>query len=150
MASNMLRNDRGPASRTFFIGEAAQKAGVTIKAIRFYERSGLIPKTGRNPGNFRILSEENVERIEFIKRAQALGFSLEEISEILAVYDQGNCSCGQVGESVEQKLAMLDKKLSELKSLKNDLLVVKKRLASQERERTSAICPVIHESRRPL
>ena len=146
----MLKQDQSPASRTFFIGEAAQKAGVTIKAIRFYERSGLIPKTGRNQGNFRILSEEIVERIEFIKRAQALGFSLEEISEILAVYDQGNCSCGQVRNSVEQKLAMLDKKLSELKSLKNDLLVVKERLASQERERTSAICPVIHESRPPL
>ncbi len=150
MASNMLKQDQSPASRTFFIGEAATKAGVTIKAIRFYEQSGLIPKTGRNQGNFRILSEEIVERIEFIKRAQVLGFSLEEISEILAVYDQGNCSCGQVKESVEEKLAMLDKKLSELKSLKNDLLVVKKRLASQERERTSAICPVIHESRRPL
>ena len=146
----MLKKDRSPASRTFFIGEAATKAGVTIKAIRFYERSGLIPKTGRNQGNFRILSEEIVERIEFIKRAQALGFSLEEISEILAVYDQGNCSCGQVRESVEEKLAMLDKKLSELKSLKNDLLVVQKRLASQESERTSAICPVIHESQRPL
>lgn len=146
----MLKKNLFPASKTFFIGEAAQKAGVTVKAIRFYERSGLIPKTGRNPGNFRILSEENIQRIVFIKRAQALGFSLEEIAEILAVYDQGNCSCGQVRESVEQKLTMLDKKLSELKSLKKELLVVKKRLDNQESERSTTICPVIHQSQRSL
>ena len=146
----MLSDGQPVVSRTIFIGEAAKKANVTVKAIRYYERIGLIPEAGRNEGKFRIFPMETVERMEFIKRAQALGFTLEEISEFLAVYDQGECSCGQVRISVEQKLKVIDHKLKELRGLKKDLLVVHERLASQKSERTSAICPVIHESRRHL
>ena len=138
------------ASGAFYIGDAARRAGVTVKAIRYYERIGLIPEAGRNEGRFRVFPEETVERIEFIKRAQALGFTLEEIAEILAVYDQGECSCGQVRKSVDQKMKVIDHKLKELRALKKDLLVVDERLAGKERERTTTICPVIHESRRSL
>ena len=112
----MLTEGQPVVSRTIFIGEAAQKANVTVKAIRYYERIGLIPEAGRNEGKFRIFPMETVERIEFIKRAQALGFALEEIAEILAVYDQGECSCGQVRNSVEQKLSTINYKLQELKA----------------------------------
>ena len=133
-------------SGAFYIGEAARKAGVTVKAIRYYERIGLIPEAGRNEGRFRIFPEDTVKRIEFIKRAQVLGFTLEEIGEIVAVYDQGECSCGQVRISVEQKLNLIDQKLKELRTLKKDLLVVFERLVGNEPQRTTTICPVIHES----
>ena len=146
----MPANGRTTDSIAFYIGEAARRAGVTVKAIRYYERIGLIPEAGRNMGRFRVFPEETVERIEFIKRAQALGFTLEEIAEILAVYDQGECSCGQVRKSVEQKLKVIDHKLKELRALKKDLLVVDERLAGKERERTTTICPVIHASQRSL
>ena len=144
----MLSDGQPAVSRALYIGEAAKRAGVTVKAIRYYEHIGLIPEAGRNEGRFRIFPEETVERIEFIKRAQALGFTLEEIAEILAVYDQGESSCGQVRTSVERKLKVIDHKLQELLGLKKDLLVVDERLAGKERERTTTICPVIHESRR--
>ena len=144
----MLSDGQPVVSRVHYIGEAAKRAGVTVKAIRYYERIGLIPEAGRNEGRFRIFPEETVERIEFIKRAQALGFTLEEIAEILAVYDQGECSCGQVRKSVAQKMKVIDHKLKELRALKKDLLVVDERLAGKENERTTTICPVIHDSRR--
>ncbi len=135
---------------SFYIGTAAKQAGVTVKTVRFYEQSGLIPKAGRNAGKYRLFTPETVERIEFIRRAQALGFTLGEIGEVLSVYDQGDCSCGQVRKSVEQKLRVIDRKLRELETLKTDLLAVKGRLASQEDQRSPTICPVIHESQRPL
>lgn len=134
-------------SQTIYIGEAAQKAGVTVKAIRYYERIGLIPEAGRNEGGFRIFPEETVQRIEFIKRAQTLGFMLEEIWEILTVYDQGDCTCGQVRDSVESKVGVIERKLRELKSLRRDLIAVMARLADRDRERSTTICPVIHETR---
>ena len=134
-------------TRTIFIGEAAMKANVTVKAIRYYERIGLIPEAGRNEGKFRIFPAETVERIEFIKRAQSLGFTLEEIGEMLAVYDQGDCTCGQVRDSVESKVGVIERKLRELKLLRRDLLAVIVRLADRDSERSTTICPVIHETR---
>ena len=88
-----------------------------------------------------------VQRIEFIKRAQTLGFSLEEIGEILTVYDQGDCTCGQVRNSVESKVGVIERKLRELKALRRDLHAVMARLADRDRERSTTICPVIHETR---
>lgn len=143
----MLSDGQPVVSRTIFIGEAAKKSNVTVKAIRYYERIGLIPEAGRNEGKFRIFPAETVERIEFIKRAQTLGFTLEEIGEMLAVYDQGDCTCGQVRDSVESKVGVIERKLRELKSLRRDLLAVMVRLADRDRERSTTICPVIHETR---
>ena len=143
----MLSDGQPVVSRTIFIGEAAKKANVTVKAVRYYERIGLIPEAGRNEGKFRIFPMETVERIEFIKRAQTLGFTLEEIGEMLAVYDQGDCTCGQVRDSVESKVGVIERKLRELKALRRDLLAVMARLADRDRERRTTICPVIHETR---
>ena len=111
-------------AQTIYIGEAAQKAGVTVKAIRYYERIGLIAEAGRNEGGFRIFPEETVQRIEFIRRSQTLGFTLGEIGEILAVYDQGDCTCGQVRNSLESKVGVIERKLRELKALRRDLHAV--------------------------
>ena len=129
----MLSDGQPVVSRALYIGEAARRAGVTVKAIRYYERIGLIPEAGRNEGKFRTFPAETVERIEFIKRAQTLGFMLEEIGEILAVYDQGDCTCGQVRDSVESKVGVIERKLRELKSLRRDLLAVMARLADRDR-----------------
>ncbi len=143
----MLSDGQPVVSRALYIGEAARRAGVTVKAIRYYERIGLIPEAGRNEGKFRIFPAETVERIEFIKRAQTLGFTLEEIGEMLAVYDQGDCTCGQVRDSVESKVGVIERKLRELRSLRRDLIAVMARLADRDRERSTTICPVIHETR---
>lgn len=131
--------------RSLYIGEAARRAGATIKTIRYYERIGLIPVAARN-GRFRVYDEDTVERVRFIRKAQALGFSLDEIREIVQVYDQGECSCGQVGRAVDAKLQVIDAKLKELQALKEELVTVKKRLPQSDPSRSSRICPVIHSA----
>jgi DNA-binding transcriptional MerR regulator len=128
-----------------FVGRAARQADTTIKTIRYYERIGLIPVAARN-GRFRVYDEETVERVRFIRKAQALGFSLEEIREIVLVYDQGRCSCGQVRLSVEAKLRIIESKQDELEALKRQLLSIQDRLPSSSARRSPRICPVIHAS----
>jgi len=71
----------------FTIGELAQAAGVGVETIRYYERRGLVPRPGRAAGAYRRYGGDHVGRIRFIKRAQALGFSLEEIATLLELED---------------------------------------------------------------
>ena len=127
-----------------FIGEAARRADTTIKTLRYYERIGLIPPAPRSNGRFRVYHEDTVERVRFIRKAQALGFSLEEIRGIVRVHDQGECSCGQVAHTVETKLKILDRKVKALNRLKEELLEIQQRLPRAGSFRSSRICPVIH------
>jgi len=71
----------------FTIGDAAEAAGVGIETVRYYERRGLVPRPGRAPGAYRRYGGDHVGRIRFIKRAQSLGFSLEEIATLLELED---------------------------------------------------------------
>lgn len=128
------------------IGEAAKQAGVTIKTIRYYERLGLIPRAARNGGRFWLYDQVLVERSAFVAKARALGFTLEEIREIFSLYDQGHCTCGQVGRSMDARLRLIDSKLADLERLKRDLLTVKDRFPEQDVGRNDRICPVIHQS----
>ncbi len=132
--------------RSLYIGEAARRAGTTIKTLRYYERIGLIPEAARSEGHFRVYDEDTVERVRFIRKAQALGFSLDEIREIVRVYDQGECSCGQVARTVDSKLQTIDGKLNELRKLKEELLEIKQRLPHSIPSRGPRICPVIHSA----
>ena len=133
-------------SNPMYIGEAARRADTTIKTIRYYERIELLPPAPRNGGRFRVYDEETVDRVRFIRKAQVLGFSLEEIREIVRVYDQGECSCGQVSQTVEIKLQIIDDKVKELKNLKKDLLEIQWRLPQERSSRSPRICPVIHSN----
>ena len=133
-------------SNPIFIGEAARRADTTIKTIRYYERIELLPPAPRNDGRFRVYDEDTVERVRFIRKAQVLGFSLEEIREIVRVYDQGECSCGQVSQTVETKLQIIANKVKELKNLKKDLLEIQRRLSQGRSSPNSGICPVIHSA----
>ena len=129
-----------------FIGEAARRADTTIKTLRYYERIGLLPLAPRNEARFRVYGEDTVERVRFIRKAQVLGFSLEEIREIVRVYDQGECSCGQVAQTVEAKLRIIDHKVKELNTLKKELLEIQQRLPHEGSSPNSRICPVIHSA----
>ncbi|HSC93676.1 MAG TPA: MerR family transcriptional regulator [Burkholderiales bacterium] len=71
----------------FTIGDAAEAAGVGVETVRYYERRGLVPRPGRTPGAYRRYGGDHVGRIRFIKRAQSLGFSLEEIATLLELDD---------------------------------------------------------------
>lgn len=71
----------------FTIGDVADAAGVGVETVRYYERRGLVPQPGRGTGAYRHYAKDHVDRIRFVKRAQALGFSLEEIQTLLELED---------------------------------------------------------------
>jgi MerR family mercuric resistance operon transcriptional regulator len=85
-------------------GELAKRAGVNVETLRFYERKGLLPEPQRRASGYRDYPEESVTRIRFIKRAQGLGFSLDEIHELLALRVKPKSPCAEVRDVVEKKI----------------------------------------------
>ena len=111
--------DEGRA--TLRIGEVAEASGVGVEALRFYERRGLLGRPARTASGYRAYDASVLERLAFIKRAQAIGFSLDEIAEILEMRGQGVAPCVEVREAARRKLAELDARLAELRRYRNEL-----------------------------
>jgi DNA-binding transcriptional MerR regulator len=103
------------------IGTLAQQTGLTVDAIRFYERQGLLKRPPRSEGGFRLFRLEDVEALKFIRKAQDLGFSLQEVREMLVLQGQGVEACEHVRELVEQKLASVRDKVEDLRKLERGL-----------------------------
>ena len=102
------------------IGELASKSGLSRDAIRFYEREALLPKAPRTSAGYRLYSSEALERLHFIKQAQALGFSLAEIRGLLGGYQDAE-ECRQVKQLLEQKIADLNQRMRAIQSLRATL-----------------------------
>src|SRR5712692_1889547 len=100
------------------IGELAQRAGVTAKAIRFYERKRLLPPAKRAANRYRFYGDEAVGILSFIKRATGLGLTLAEIKEIIAIRRGGRPPCAHVHRLLRDKAAELDRKLEDLLELR--------------------------------
>lgn len=107
--------------RSLKIGEVAKESGIGIEALRFYERSGLLDRPGRTESGYRVYDESVVERLAFIKQAQALGFRLDEIRQIITDAKAGDIPCAEVREIVRRRLAELDERLRELKRYRKEL-----------------------------
>src|SRR5712692_3957693 len=98
-----------PEHTNLRIGELATQGGLTPDALRYYERLGLMPRARRTAGGFRVYAPGALERIRFIKQAQAHGLTLAEIRELLAFQDRGGRDrCRQVQRLLEMKIAELD------------------------------------------
>ena len=103
------------------IGEVAKASGVGIETLRFYERSGLLGRPGRTESGYRVYHPEVLTRLDFIRRAQMLGFSLHEIRKIIADKQAGHSPCQEVRELVRQRLGELDEKLKEMRRYRKEL-----------------------------
>src|SRR5215510_4859035 len=124
------------------IREVALRSGVSIDTVRYYERRRLLPAAPRTEGGFRLFPPETVERVQFIKQAQELGFSLDEIGEILRT--GGASECRRVRDHLKVKLSEVD---GRIRSMQNFRKVLARHLAACERELSrhndEAICPVL-------
>jgi MerR family transcriptional regulator, copper efflux regulator len=124
------------------IGELAKRAGVSVDTVRFYERRRLLPPATRSGGGFRLFTAEAVERIWFIKQAQELGFSLDEIGGLLAT--GGAAECRKVRDLLRLKLSELDNRMEAMTSFRR---VMSRQLSAcdeeLERHGASACCPVV-------
>lgn len=136
MPKNVAMNER------IQIGEVAKRAGVTIDTLRYYEKVKLLPRASRSTGGFRLFAAEHIDRVRFIKQAQELGLSLDEIKGLLAT--GGSEECRRVRDLLKRKLAEMDERL---KSMKDFRSVLARHLSACETElkkhHDSACCPVL-------
>ena len=100
------------------IGELARHAGVNTQTIRFYEREGLVPEPPRRTSGYRQYPTAMVERVRFIRAAKAVGFSLEEIAELLSLRVRRGASCAGVRARAESKLADIEAKIGQLQRMR--------------------------------
>lgn len=121
------------------IGQLAHRAGVTAKAIRFYERKHVLPAARRGANRYRLYGEETVDMLRFVKQATGLGLTLSEIKEIIAIRQGGRPPCTHVHRLLGAKAAELDRKL-------RDLLEVRSRIRrslsawKRSRGRPAVVC----------
>src|SRR5919106_4320322 len=101
------------------IGTVARQAGVNVETIRYYQRRGLLREPVRPWDGFRHYSEEDIERVHFIKRAQTLGFTLEEIASLLKLND--GLHCEETRELAAKKLALIEARIADLKAMRKTL-----------------------------
>jgi MerR family copper efflux transcriptional regulator len=106
---------------TMTIGEASAKSGVPAKTIRYYEESGLIGRAGRRPNLYRTYGEEDVAMLRFIGRARRLGFSIEDVKSLIALYRDRSRSSSDVKALATQHLARVERKIRELRSVRDAL-----------------------------
>jgi len=130
------------------IGELAQRQGVTTKTIRFYESIGLMPDPSRTASGYRSYEEPDAERLTFIKTAQRLGLSLDDISEIIALRDRGTRPCGYVAEVLDRQVKDLDRRIREMRDLRDELRQLQHR-AALEPDGEATYCQVIEHGRPP-
>lgn len=107
--------------RMLKIGEVSKRSGIGIEALRFYEKGGLLDSPARTYSGYRVYGEEVLERLTFIKRAQALGFSLDEIRRIVDDARKGESPCDEVRQIVQRRMTELDERLRELHRYRREL-----------------------------
>ena len=103
------------------IGELAQRAGAKTETIRYYERKGLLPSPPRTSGNYRDYGPRHLERLAFIRHARGLGFELADVRTLLRLADKPNQDCEAVDELTSRHLTAVERKISQLQSLKAEL-----------------------------
>jgi len=131
-------------SKGYRIGELATLTGLTPDALRYYEREGLLDRPARTPGRFRVFTSSAIERVRFIKRAQALGFTLAEIQELVRFNDKGGLRrCCRVRDLLKTQLGELEARLAELSALQETLRTTLAQCEQAIETKNASACPVI-------
>jgi DNA-binding transcriptional MerR regulator len=103
------------------IGELAEQASMTVPAVRFYEQAGLLPRPPRTGTGYRVYGTSDVRRLELVRHAKSLGFSLKEIGRILRLREQGSCPCGEVISMLERHLSNTDEQIQRLRRFRGEV-----------------------------
>jgi DNA-binding transcriptional MerR regulator len=103
------------------IGEVSKRSGIGIEALRFYEKSGLLDHPKRTMSGYRIYDASVLDRLAFIRRAQLLGFTLDEIKHIISEARSGHSPCAEVREVVRRRLQELDARMREMRRYRKEL-----------------------------
>lgn len=124
---------------TFRIGELARLTGTKVETIRYYEQTGLLPPPARTGGNYRAYARKHLERLSFIRRGRDLGFSLDEVRELLRLSDDQGQSCADVDRIARIHLIEVERKVADLTALGSKL----RQLIDKCQHGTIAECRII-------
>lgn len=108
-------------TKDFTIGALSKKAGVNIETIRYYEKIGVMPKPARSAGGNRVYDEQQVKRLSFIRRSRELGFSLDEIRELLRMVDENTFTCAEIAALSQKHLDDIKAKIKDLKKIERHM-----------------------------
>ena len=123
------------------IGELATRAGVPIDTVRYYERQGLLPQPPRQPSGYHSFQASDVVRLRFVKRAKALGFTLQEVRDLLALSSRREDDMGSLKQAAQQKLAGVEAKLAELTRIRDGLRTLVQACPGHG---ALEACPILH------
>ncbi len=121
-------------------GDLAKKCGIHIATIRYYEKYGLLNPPTRSQAGYRLYSEKDTAKIHFIKKAQKLGFSLKEISELMKLRIREGKTCDPVLRKAQDKLGEVEQKIENLKSMRK---VLKELIAKCNKDAPTSECPIL-------
>ena len=127
------------------IGEVAKLAGTGIETIRFYEREGVLLEPKRRPSGYRQYDEATVERLEYIRRAKELGFTLSEIKELLSL-SFAHSNCDHIRQRAEGRITDIENKIRSLQQMKRSLRKILERCQTKN---STDDCPLVHKTRKP-
>lgn len=130
------------------IGQLAKSTGLTPKTIRFYESERLLPPPARTYGGYRTYGPEDVERVDFIRKAKRLGLSLDEIRSVLQLHDLRESTCGHVRSLLDAKLVQVEAALSDLRDFHRELSRLRESAGALEDCQPSGgrICGIIEDA----
>ena len=121
------------------IGDLARLSGVSVEAIRYYEREGLLPKPERSPSRYRLYVPADVERVLFIRRGQSIGLTLDDLRELLRLHELKTPEeCRRVAARLESRIQVIEEKITALRRFRSLLTKNLERCRTAE----SSCCPV--------
>jgi DNA-binding transcriptional MerR regulator len=130
-------------ARVMKIGEIAARAGIPAKTIRFWEDQQLLPSPARTPAGYRDYGPAILERLAFIRHAQAAGLTLEQIRQVLGIRDGGQPPCVHVTGLIARRLAEVEARLAELARTRDQLTALAARAAAQDPADCHGYCSII-------
>jgi len=130
------------------IGELAKRSAVTVQTVRFYERLRLLPEPQRKDSGYRVYSEPDLKRLLFVRHAKSLGFSLDEIREILRMRERGHCPCADVVSIAQRHLRTVEQQITQLSKFRDGLNQAVNRWKRSGKQTISAdtICVLIERT----
>ncbi|HEY9380301.1 MAG TPA: Cu(I)-responsive transcriptional regulator [Burkholderiales bacterium] len=137
------RPDMADARREglYSIGQAAEQAGVSVKMVRYYESIGLVPRASRTQGGYRLYTENDIHQLVFIRRARALGFTIDEIGKLLALWRNKRRASAEVKRLALNHIGALEEKIAELEAMRDSLRHLARHCHGDERPD----CPILEE-----
>lgn len=127
----------------FRMGHVAHRSGLKVDTIRFYEKQGLLAKPPRTAGGFRLYTEGDLDRLNFVVSAQSLGFSLHQIGELLVLRNSGPDACTHVRNVLKERLRDVESKIKDLRRLERQLKQAQKQCDDAVAAACSATCPLL-------